>query len=227
MFPSLKFGEACQNFLQAYAPRPLKDGDIRVVRFDVVIPKHAGPITLSPTPTPPPEIVELYVVFFPVDFARLGKSFWQHTGVGIPSRMAEYCLAILSLETTSAVGVASGHLPSLEGPGHSYPTPPLTPPVANVTKDDNGQVNRKAGIAYDDVQPFHPLPIAEAIRAKKVIRDRIADLVVGNRSISDSNTQRSITSDDVVLFPTGMSAIWHTHLAVVECFPRSKSVCFG
>ena len=36
-----------------------------------------------------------------------------------------------------------------------------------------------------------------------------------------------VTEDDVYLFPTGMSAIWHAHQLALRSFGERKSVCFG
>ena len=79
------------------------------------------------------------------------------------------------------------------------------------------------------IPPFHVLDLAEAVEAKQTVRQRIANLVVEDPSIEKSArvAQRIVTGDDVILFPTGMAAIWHSHLALVECFPGSKSVSFG
>lgn len=76
---------------------------------------------------------------------------------------------------------------------------------------------------------LHELPLAKAAEAKRILRQRIADLVVEDPSMEKSAriAQRVVSEDDVVLFPTGMAAIWHTHLALVKCFPGSKSVSFG
>jgi len=37
----------------------------------------------------------------------------------------------------------------------------------------------------------------------------------------------ALTEDDVFLFPTGMSAIWHAHQLALRSFGERKSVCFG
>ena len=76
---------------------------------------------------------------------------------------------------------------------------------------------------------LHALPLAKAAEAKRTFRQGIADLVVEDRSMEKSAriAQRVVSEDDVVLFSTGMAAIWHIHLALVERFPGSKSVSFG
>ena len=39
------------------------------------------------------EELEVYCVAFPPTLKKLGKSFWQHTGMGVTSRYAESCLS--------------------------------------------------------------------------------------------------------------------------------------
>jgi cystathionine gamma-synthase len=172
---------------------------------------QSGHGSISARESETPEYIELYVVFFPSDLARLAKSFWQHTGTGISSRMAEYCLSVLSHQTE----VSSG-----------YPTPPLTPNLPEPsTCNNNDDMTTLSGVA----SPLYALPLVKAARAKQIVRQRIANLVVEDPSMEKSAriAQRVVSEDDVVLFPSGMSAIWHVHLALVQCFPRSKSVSFG
>lgn len=182
---------------------------LRVVRRAINVPLSGNAISASEPETP--SHIEFYVVFFPPDLARLAKSFWQHTGTGISSRMAEYCLAILSRQAE----VSSG-----------YPTPPLTPNLKNMP--ESSTCNDMTTLSGVD-SPLHSLPLVKAAEAKQIVRQRIANLVVEDPSMEKSaRIARCVVSeDDVVLFPSGMSAIWHAHLALVECFPRSKSVSFG
>ncbi|TCD60016.1 hypothetical protein EIP91_010867 [Steccherinum ochraceum] len=53
------------------------------------------------------DTLDAYAVSFPPELKKLGKSFWQHTGMGITSRYAEDCLA------------------NIENPGVRYETVPL------------------------------------------------------------------------------------------------------
>lgn len=46
--------------------------------------------------------MELHIIFFPAEIFPLAKSFWQHTGDGISSRMAEKCLEFLGINPASA-----------------------------------------------------------------------------------------------------------------------------
>ncbi|GES88815.1 PLP-dependent transferase [Rhizophagus clarus] len=95
------------------------------------------------------------------------------------------------------------------------------------------------------------LPITFADKAKIALRRRIAGVLgveeqsdvseidnnnynidgVINKKIESTNvTERGIkgvTEDDVFLFPTGMSSIFHAHRYILSAFSPNKSICFG
>lgn len=100
------------------------------------------------------------------------------------------------------------------------------------------------------------LPISAAAEAKRALRARIAGVLVRNDELctrvkcsgainsidegsllppaagkfSNGCSTRGLsglTEDDVFLFPTGMSAIWHAHQLALRSFGERKSVCFG
>lgn len=94
------------------------------------------------------------------------------------------------------------------------------------------------------------LPLSAATTAKRALRRRIAGVLLRD-SISPSDPVeslgaqdatgvvgqswrgvREVSEDDVFLYPTGMSAIWHAHNLVLGSSERrgrkaGKSVCFG
>jgi cystathionine gamma-synthase len=95
------------------------------------------------------------------------------------------------------------------------------------------------------------LPISFADKAKIALRRRIAGVLgveeqsnvgeiddsnnnlddVINRKIESTNiTERGVkgvTEDDIFLFSTGMSSIFHAHRYILSAFPPNKSICFG
>ena len=81
---------------------------------------------------------------------------------------------------------------------------------------------------------------------KATIKRRIASMVSGGEDEDKpaSNPKHRVTEQDVILYPTGMSAIWcvfhltlpstlahlvirHTHKMSTDMFKDLKSVCFG
>ncbi|KAH9836087.1 PLP-dependent transferase [Rhodofomes roseus] len=84
------------------------------------------------------------------------------------------------------------------------------------------------------------LPLESAAACKRALRRRIAGVLVrdtpddwsnagGNKAEIGPSTRGvdDVTEDDVFLFPTGMSAIWHAHQLALAARPAAKSVCFG
>lgn len=72
--------------------------------------------------------VQLYIVLFPTSASPLAKSYWQHTGDGISSRLADHCLSIL--EETGRLG---GDESSTAAPASAAPTSSAAAP--------NGELN--------------------------------------------------------------------------------------
>lgn len=87
------------------------------------------------------------------------------------------------------------------------------------------------------------LPLASAPFAKRALRRRIADVLIhddtgdcAGRPCAGLNEAEvgpsfrgvdNVAEDDVFLYPTGMSAIWHAHQLALSTRPVGKSVCFG
>lgn len=86
------------------------------------------------------------------------------------------------------------------------------------------------------------MPLFNAPLAKQALRRRIAGILLPCEA--DANNlgdvrrgtvtlgERKVQEDDVFLYPTGMSAIWHAHKLARTARERSgepvgKSVCYG
>ncbi|KAH9916047.1 PLP-dependent transferase [Fomitopsis serialis] len=84
------------------------------------------------------------------------------------------------------------------------------------------------------------LPLESAVACKRALRRRIAGVLLrdtpndwsnagGNEAEIGPSTRGvdNVAEDDVFLFPTGMSAIWHAHQVALAARPAAKSICFG
>ena len=76
LFPTARIAEHARAFLATRTPAV----EARVVQLAL------------PAPPPAPGV---FAVLFPADAYPTAKQFWQHTGLGISSRRAEHCLALL------------------------------------------------------------------------------------------------------------------------------------
>lgn len=73
----------------------------------------------------------LYIVLFPAFEAKgVAKEYWQHTGAGISSRFAEYCLVILNI-----------HFPTLQltPPSSSSSTTTKSTPLSNEAENNENE----------------------------------------------------------------------------------------
>lgn len=132
LFPSSRVADRCRSFMRAQYAIQHADSPplgVRVVQFSLVLPSASvasGSAEQSLAAAP----VQLFVVLFPASAGSLAKSYWQHTGDGISSRLAEHCLNIL--EETGRLGADDGAATPTATNGSSDDSPSsstiLTPP---------------------------------------------------------------------------------------------------
>jgi cystathionine gamma-synthase len=215
---------------------------VRIAQF--LIQASSSPTSLSQTSGAKDSSIELHIVFFPIDSAPLAKQFWQHTGNGISSRMAERCLSLLPSQDVPSAQVT---------PGHGIDSPPMAAGAWNKSRNRHYDGLKKGshitsaspeGVSLssgkdevpDDVADYleehygRNLPISAASLAKRALRRRVAGVMVHDEiPLSDSEVRRGpcVTEEDVYFYPTGMSAIWHSHQLALATLPPAKSVCFG
>ncbi|KAI6124401.1 pyridoxal phosphate-dependent transferase [Pisolithus croceorrhizus] len=239
----------CREFILARVALSGISTHVRLVRY-LVRPEHAPSQPSSSTD----ECVELHIILFPADIFPIAKQFWQHTGMGISSRFAERCLAILgSQQPLSPVAPSrspvswrspykasnkhySKHIPaspSLGGESRPSASLPSCPPEA-LCKDQDTYIEERYG---------RNLPLSAGAHAKRALRRRIAGVLVHD-TMDDgphgpsagaldaelgpsSRGVKDVTENDVFLFPTGMAAIWNAHQLALAVRPVARSVCFG
>lgn len=227
-----------------HSPDKAHPVDVRLAQFWIHPPEATGPpgSTSTSSPSARPS-VELHIVFFPKEQDPLARTFWQHTGTGISSRVAEYCLSLLARQGPVSSGTTSAE--------DSLPTPPTTPAPTKPHNRHYSSLKKGAaaivptptakGPELDEVDEDSPdwaryieerfarnQPVSEAPNAKRQLRRRIAGVLLKDQTekIPDEPRQGP-TEEDVFLFPSGMSAIWHAHRTVLESFTPTKSICFG
>ncbi|KAJ3326889.1 hypothetical protein HDU76_012542 [Blyttiomyces sp. JEL0837] len=100
IFPSRRAAEECRQFIQSRYPidipsTPQPKLSIRIAELTVKSDHHDHSFLASDPKLRHLGPVVLRIVIFPADVFRLAKSFWQHSGEGISSRFAEYCVKVL------------------------------------------------------------------------------------------------------------------------------------
>jgi cystathionine gamma-synthase len=242
LFPSKRIAENCRAFI---LDRSSETVLVRLVQFlicpeDKESNKLKGRGCYNTRPTGPLPCAELHIVLFPAHALPVAKQFWQHSGTGISSRLADYCLSILSNETEpprTPPPVASRFTSKnkhyfVNGSGKSFIDGNFEEEV--FSKDQNVYLEERYG---------RNLGLSFAPSAKRALRRRIAGVLASDspeqcpdvpfageeeaeigpssRGVSD------VSENDVYLFPTGMSAIWNAHQLALAVRPAAKSVCFG
>lgn len=239
LFPSPKVASEARDFLASRSPPVLS----RAVEFVVCPGINALPSAKDAVTDI--DCLELQILLFPKADFPSAKQFWQHTGDGISSRMAERALAFLG-EMPAGPGAsqapAQPAVPARGGysrnrhysrmPGSSGVTPPKTPTPKGVAGPDDEVADLGT---YLEERYGRNLPLFNAPLAKQALKRRIAGGVLPSDEEfgqKDAEVARGVTPDDVYLFPGGMSAIWHAHRVArlarqASGKPEGKSVCFG
>ncbi|PVG01413.1 PLP-dependent transferase, partial [Serendipita vermifera] len=286
IFPSITFATACRDFMTS------KDSTTtaRIVQFLICPQEDTSSIKSNLSSKYHARVPELHIILFPSQHWALAKSFWQHTGTGISSRLAENCLVLL--ESMGGASVEADNQPKAPGRGRNRHYFSKSREVSNkdlkissntgtsttTSSGFNGIVravkSAVLGPVTEDAERLEEeetryleeryarvLPQFAAQDAKRALRRRIAGVILRDveyhhrRKMSTSSPPSSPTSpsrptspsavlddqnvgpstrgvpnvseNDVFLFPTGMSAIWHTHQLLLKTFGQRESICWG
>lgn len=192
--------------------------------------------------------VNVHIVLFPSDAFPIAKQFWQHTGMGMSSRLAEHCLAMLPDEVTQAKTPSSPPMtPRYNGKAFNkhYSVKPQSKPTSSPLSqqhftEDTLEADHSI---YLEERYGRNLPLAFAASAKRALRRRVAGVLIhdtnyehqgepvaGDQNLVVGPSSRGVadvSEHDVYLYPTGMAAIWNAHHIVSATRPAAKSVCFG
>jgi cystathionine gamma-synthase len=284
LVPSKKVADCCRNFMQDQFEKQGKGHlSVREVQFCMVLPRsNSDDSSRASSSSPPPETVEdpissqlsIHIVLFPESAFPIAKTFWQHTGDGISSRMAAACLDLLDRaecvngisqkqplsisrprqnsaqsvklevsEATSPTAVRSygrnRHYARANGSGvtSSVAPPPVSSsasdskPSAPTSTDSDADMILSEHSTYVEERYGRNMATIEAPRAKRALRKRIAGVASdevqgGEVDVMNRSGEAIAEEEDVYLYPTGMSAIFHAHQLTLKA-KEEKSVCFG
>jgi cystathionine gamma-synthase len=254
IFPSKKVADHCRAFMQEQTSRSGSPMDVRLIHF-LICPEDKQNSTGSPVDvggrsqnTSSMPSAGLHIVLFPADAFPLAKQFWQHSGLGISSRMAEHCLSMLpDSASQSQPSSPAGHFRSKSMNKH-YSAKNLNLIISTPSRQSDHVTHQDIYLEtmkcdqnmYVEERYGRNLSLSLASSAKRALRRRIAGVLDQNDLGSDSSAGAedinvgqsvrgvaSVTEDDVFLFPSGMSAIWTAHNVASAIRPPAKSVCFG
>ncbi|KAK4703756.1 hypothetical protein P7C70_g2461, partial [Phenoliferia sp. Uapishka_3] len=118
LLPTQKTADSCQAFLASRTPSIAS----RLVIFTVRSSTASAASALDPEAAARHRTINIHACFFQADKFPFAKQFWQHTGDGISSRVAERCLILLGVVDGDCSATA-GDLKALEA---AEPVPSIT-----------------------------------------------------------------------------------------------------
>ena len=244
LFPTIAVANRCEKFFHDRVD-DLAPESVRVLVLAPVInkSKSRGAETISSG---------LACVFFPKEYFSTAKQVWQHSGDGISSRRAEFCLKALRdgflRPVSSSINQKSEDVYTKGPRRYQRPTsqngitPALTAaPELTPTQNETTEIEGKDYFQFVEERFGRNLNAKLASQAKLAIRRRISGCLTDDSDLdqalasSPSNCDSrhvGLKDQDVYLYPTGMSAIFNTHRillanAAAKGMEPRKSICFG
>ncbi|OZJ01533.1 hypothetical protein BZG36_05502 [Bifiguratus adelaidae] len=200
LFPSERTALRCRQFLDRYYVKGRSQAEIpslpRIAEYKIT----TDGAKLS--------YVNLFIVLFPQEAFPIAKQFWQHTGDGISSRMAEYCLRHLSnseraVSTIPPADMADNSDQRTPGPNKMTKAKSSRYGSKNGFRSPSSPINGSKPLAEDLSDADHMTYVEErygrnlaspfADRCKVAIRRRIAGIVIESDASALDHLQSSIT----------------------------------
>jgi cystathionine gamma-synthase len=239
LFPSPKTAGVCCSFLLSRIPSE-ESGKVRVIEFVTTgFSGTEGDCHLAS---------RISCVIYPKEYASIAKQVWQHTGDGISSRRSDFFLDALEdgclveatqggLLDTTAQNFCKGPKRYQRKDPPNEPTRKTAIPVAkdvDLPSIGGDVLEWRESVQFIEERFGRNLNSSQADNAKLAIRRRISGSLTAN--VDTSETLENMTSEyripdltenDVFLFPTGMSSIFHAHQNLMFALGHMKSICFG
>lgn len=186
LFPTHAIATECKDFI---ARRARGTTQPRIVHLFISPEAHdSQPPTARSNAS---NTADLHIVLFPSDVLTVAKEFWQHTGLGISSRLAEKCLSLLpddaQLPTsrspppspTSRFPTKVGHNRHYSVKGSTTGPKPTSPATPQEQLKSQGAENLSSDHAvYFEERYGRNLPISAATSAKRALRRRVAGTLI-------------------------------------------------
>lgn len=234
LFPCHAIAARCRDFITRQRKEP-ETHHARVVDF---VPKPSEDMEAGVR-----KALGLSAVVFHQSDAKIAKSFWQHSGDGVSSRRAEYCLELLKKGLLVDKAAVDDAARTSKGPRRYQKKGSMDINTSsNGTEIVDGEANaishNHESAQFVEERFGRNLQLGHAANAKIAIRRRIAGALVADVDLEQAmDLERhpeklrevdGFSEDDVYLYPTGMSSIFNTHRTMLLTRgPHLKSVCFG
>lgn len=219
VFPSYNVAKRCREFIKAKSEQTVP---VRVLQLS----------------TPPPaseedksNVIEstIGVVFFPIESFSVAKSYWQHSGEGVSSRMGEYVLAELFHKDSDNSLNRLPRLSMLKQELQARQILHKSPSIRSSSLHDETDREQET---YIEQKYGRVLDLKFEKEARAALRRRICGKVDKSNNQQEEMERarrgKNLSETDVYLYPTGMAAIFNAHRALLSVVDKPKmSVCFG
>ncbi|KAL6709528.1 Cystathionine gamma-synthase [Coniothyrium glycines] len=226
LFPTHATALRCQEFF-LHSAHDLDKSKVRILDFVPAAEKErAEDLTIISS--------RVSAVLFPQQRFSVAKQFWQHSGDGVSSRRAEYCLHLFEKNVLVEASTVDQTSRICKGPRRYRKTTSI---------DLGGQVSSTS--TANEVEPTQfveerfgrNLDLSMTKNAKLAIRRRIAGSLTADVALAEAmNLERdadrtrqaaNFSEDDVYLYPTGMSSIFNAHRNLLRAKGNRKAIVFG
>ncbi|KAH6606295.1 cystathionine gamma-synthase [Trichoderma cornu-damae] len=242
LFPTAGAARRCLEFMRQRVSQQISS-QLFVIDLALDASKDPSPLLKQLSPT-------ISGIIFPQESFSVAKQYWQHTGDGISSRRAEFSHELFKLGQFIAIGEQQPHCLVAEKPIRG---PKRYLRANSASTASNGGVH-SAGSEAKALSPSENpdearesshfleerfgrnLDLTQVARAKSAICRRIAGSLAGDADMNDetkahaeanSRGIESLDEADVLLYPSGMNAIFNAHRALLAALGSSKSINFG
>ena len=254
LFPSTAVATRCLGFLRRYSlhdtRRPAGQHDSGSPRVIDLVLQHTDPNSKTTLGLKP----MISAVIYHKSDAQVAKTFWQHSGDGVSSRRAEFCLKAFEqgyLAPLHDSREAVAHLDRMcKGPRRyqrkdslkGKPSKGQRPSVLALWNENPDflipqNLEGKDLVQFVEERFGRNLDMSLAANAKLAIRRRIAGSLTADVELPDAlnlpgkpdavREVQGFSEDDIYLYPTGMSSIFNTHQTLLEARGQMKSISFG
>ena len=256
LFPTTAIAERCRDFLLARTALDPHAGQCEASSEKRIPPtaENVRILDLVSTKGSYPgndtdgSVAMVSAVLYPASLLKLASKFWQHTGEGISSRQAAFFLRAFnekSLAARPSRQPEQDQAKSLEKGPKRYRKdgpPDQTLPGSEIEEASHvpGRANHSRTNAeyarFIEERFGRNLDVSMAKKAKLAIQRRIVGSLRADVNLDDAmllpdsglpSRSTKEMSENVYLYPTGMSSIYNTHRFLLTARGDLKSIMFG
>ncbi|KAM0249363.1 hypothetical protein ACHAQJ_009079 [Trichoderma viride] len=242
LFPTANAARRCLEFMRQRVSQQISS-QLSVVDLTLDTSKDLSPLLKQLSPT-------ISGVIFPQDSFSVAKQYWQHTGDGVSSRRAEFSHELFKHGQFIATSEQQSHNPAPEKPIRGpkrYSRANSTSAASAGGAHSTGSETKALSASENPEEASESsrfleerfgrnLDLTQVAQAQSAIRKRIAGSLSGDVDMNDetkphveSNSRgiESLDETDVLLYPSGMNAIFNAHRALLAALGSHKSINFG